>query len=125
MDRVRFDGRSFSFYTSSVSGEIEDVTIHGDFYIDSDSIKLLSVSISDKPLYVVQLSRHQSFQTETILFKGSVESKLLEELERLKVENKGLWEEVEELSRELAHSINAIKEYNELPWYERIWKSLT
>lgn len=120
MDRLSFNGKDFCFYSGTCNGDISDVLYNGDFYIDSESVKLLELLIADNPLYTLRVTDMECFWYHTYTFKREVEPALIEELEALNTRYEKAIEDAKNLKRQLSQLTYKIKEHNELPWFMRI-----
>lgn len=124
MDRLSFNGKDFEVYTKSVVLKLKDVEVIGAFSIDSESLHLLRLALSEKPSHVARISCYDSFNYKTYYYNESVEPSLLKEIECLKEERDLLLKEKESLKSELALLKEAVEWHNESPWYAR-WEKIT
>lgn len=123
-NRVFFNGRELSYKVGDVeviNGKFpEEFELKGDYLINAEDLALITVLISEKMAAYVRSWGWGAFYSVYICDEDNLIKKMEEQLENYK-------ERLDMLDKEckkVTNIKNKIDDFNNLPWYERIFKKI-
>lgn len=123
-NRVYFNGRELSYKVGDVeviNGKFpEDFELKGDYLINAEDLALITALISEKMAAYTRFLGWGTLSSVYICDEDNLIKKMEEQLENYK-------ERLDMLDKEckkVTNIKNKIDDFNNLPWYERIFKKI-
>lgn len=127
MGRIIFDGKNLCFSSENISVNLKEGTvIHGDFIISAESINLLRVALSDKPVYYVATCSmsefHRSFHC--VYSNEEIDEILKSDIDRMSVDIDLYRDKLRKAEMRIELLEDYIDRHNEGGWIERLFNKI-
>lgn len=127
MDRIIFDGKNLCFSSESVFGNLEKGNvINGDFVISAESVNLLRVALSDKPVYYVSTCNwgefHRSFHC--VYSNEEIDEILKGDIARMSIDIDLYRDKLSKAEMRIEFLEDNIDRHNRGGWIERLFNKI-